>query len=69
MCYRYDENLNLNLVYHGWIGMDDPNNSLISIKNALKDEKRIKYHNDHLTNLLAAIKYVIVSSNKQAHIH
>ena len=49
--------------------MDDPNNSLISIKNALKDEKRIKYHNDHLTNLLAAIKYVIVSSNKQAHIH
>lgn len=37
-------------------GMDDPNNSLISIKDALKDEKRIKYHNDHLTNLLAAIK-------------
>ncbi|XP_030956637.1 beta-glucosidase 40-like isoform X2 [Quercus lobata] len=37
-------------------GMDDPNNSLISIKDALKDKKRVKYHNDHLTNLLAAIK-------------
>ncbi|KAK7836844.1 putative polyamine transporter [Quercus suber] len=39
--------------------MDDPNNSLISIKDALKDEKRVKYHNDHLTNLLAAINGVI----------
>lgn len=37
-------------------GMDDANNPLISITNALKDEKRIKYHNDHLMNLLAAIK-------------
>ncbi|XP_062162271.1 beta-glucosidase 40-like [Alnus glutinosa] len=37
-------------------GMDDANNALISIKDALKDEKRIKYHNDHLMNLLAAIK-------------
>lgn len=41
--------------------MDDANNPLISITNALKDEKRIKYHNDHLMNLLAAIKYVIPS--------
>ncbi|XP_010259408.1 PREDICTED: beta-glucosidase 40-like [Nelumbo nucifera] len=37
-------------------GMDDANNPLISIKDALKDEKRIKYHNDYLTNLLASIK-------------
>ncbi|KAK6157848.1 hypothetical protein DH2020_012096 [Rehmannia glutinosa] len=37
-------------------GMDDGNNPLKSIKNALKDKKRIKYHNDYLTNLLAAIK-------------
>ncbi|XP_044488472.1 beta-glucosidase 40 isoform X2 [Mangifera indica] len=37
-------------------GMDDPNNLLIPIKEALKDQKRIKYHNDYLTNLLAAIK-------------
>lgn len=37
-------------------GMDDPNNPFTSIKDALKDDKRIKYHNDYLTNLLAAIK-------------
>ncbi|CAM8884350.1 unnamed protein product [Rhodiola kirilowii] len=37
-------------------GMDDPNNPLIPLKDALKDEKRIRYHNDYLTNLLAAIK-------------
>ncbi|XP_030483928.2 beta-glucosidase 40 [Cannabis sativa] len=37
-------------------GMDDPNDSGIPIKQALKDDKRIKYHNDYLTNLLAAIK-------------
>ncbi|KAE8023153.1 hypothetical protein FH972_008889 [Carpinus fangiana] len=37
-------------------GMDDANSPMISIKDALKDEKRIKYHNDHLMNLLAAIK-------------
>ncbi|KAL2349172.1 hypothetical protein Fmac_003172 [Flemingia macrophylla] len=35
--------------------MDDPNDPSISIKEALKDEKRIKYHNDYLTNLLASI--------------
>ena len=40
-------------------GMDDPNNLLTPIKDALKDDKRIKYHNDYLTNLLASIKYVI----------
>ncbi|XP_010258106.1 PREDICTED: beta-glucosidase 6 [Nelumbo nucifera] len=37
-------------------GMDDANNPFISIKNALKDEKRINYHNDYLTNLLASIR-------------
>ncbi|KAG8473156.1 hypothetical protein CXB51_035084 [Gossypium anomalum] len=37
-------------------GMDDPNNLLTPIKDALKDEKRIKYHTDYLTNLLAAIE-------------
>ncbi|KAF2294992.1 hypothetical protein GH714_030007 [Hevea brasiliensis] len=36
-------------------GMDD-SNTYISIKDVLKDEKRIKYHNDYLTNLLASIK-------------
>ncbi|XP_039065693.1 beta-glucosidase 40-like [Hibiscus syriacus] len=37
-------------------GMDDPNSILIPIEDALKDEKRIKYHTDYLTNLLAAIE-------------
>lgn len=37
-------------------GMDDPNSILIPLKQALKDEKRVKYHNDYLTNLLASIK-------------
>lgn len=37
-------------------GMDDPNNILISRDTALKDDKRIKYHNDYLTNLLASIR-------------
>ncbi|XP_075479903.1 beta-glucosidase 40-like isoform X2 [Primulina tabacum] len=36
--------------------MDDGNSPFVSIKYALKDEKRIKYHNDYLTNLLAAIR-------------
>ncbi|KAF6165136.1 hypothetical protein GIB67_000720 [Kingdonia uniflora] len=36
-------------------GMDDSNSPFISIKDALKDQKRIKYHNDYLSNLLAAI--------------
>ncbi|KAJ8760984.1 hypothetical protein K2173_022022 [Erythroxylum novogranatense] len=37
-------------------GMDDPNSIFISLKDALKDEKRIKYHHDYLSNLLASIK-------------
>ncbi|KAK2966688.1 hypothetical protein RJ640_007975 [Escallonia rubra] len=37
-------------------GMDDANNQFISLKDALKDEKRIKYHNDYLSNLLVSIK-------------
>lgn len=37
-------------------GMDDGNNPLKPIKEALKDEKRIKYHHDYLQSLLAAIK-------------
>ncbi|KAL0336494.1 UNVERIFIED_CONTAM: Beta-glucosidase 40 [Sesamum radiatum] len=43
--------------------MDDENSPFVSIKNALKDEKRIKYHNDYLTSLLAAIKYVRASTS------
>ncbi|XP_062213807.1 beta-glucosidase 6-like [Phragmites australis] len=37
-------------------GMDDSNSPFTSIKDALKDSKRIKYHNDYLTNLAASIK-------------
>ncbi|KAI0493256.1 hypothetical protein KFK09_027532 [Dendrobium nobile] len=37
-------------------GMDDSNNPFISINDALKDEKRIGYHNDYLGNLSAAIR-------------
>ncbi|KAJ4959958.1 hypothetical protein NE237_019868 [Protea cynaroides] len=37
-------------------GMDDPNNPFISIKDALQDTKRIKYHSSYLSNLLASIK-------------
>ncbi|XP_022132224.1 beta-glucosidase 40 [Momordica charantia] len=37
-------------------GMDDPNDIFKPIKEALKDEKRIRYHDGYLTNLLAAIK-------------
>ncbi|KAI3467259.1 hypothetical protein Pfo_023922 [Paulownia fortunei] len=37
-------------------GMDDGNSPFTSIKDVLKDEKRIKYHNDYLRNLLASIK-------------
>lgn len=46
----------LPLFYMFLLGMDDANNPSTSIKDALKDEKRIKYHNDYLTNVLAAIK-------------
>uniref|UniRef100_A0ACD5TVZ8 Uncharacterized protein n=1 Tax=Avena sativa TaxID=4498 RepID=A0ACD5TVZ8_AVESA len=37
-------------------GMDDGNSPFTSLKDALKDGKRIKYHNDYLTNLAASIK-------------
>ncbi|PRQ40673.1 putative beta-glucosidase [Rosa chinensis] len=37
-------------------GMDDPNSPFISLKDALKDKKRINYHRDYLSNLLASIK-------------
>ncbi|KAH9299305.1 hypothetical protein KI387_030987, partial [Taxus chinensis] len=36
--------------------MDDPNNIFISLKKALKDKKRIRYHADYLSSLSAAIK-------------
>lgn len=51
------------LVCFKWVfaGMDDPNPPLINIKDALKDQKRIKYHNDYLTSLLASIKCVTSS--------
>ena len=39
------------------LGMDDSNSPFISLENALKDAKRIKYHNDYLTNLAASIRY------------
>lgn len=41
-------------------GMDDANSPFISIKDALKDEKRIRYFSGYLSNLQASIKYVIV---------
>ncbi|KAM6580396.1 hypothetical protein CsatA_004170 [Cannabis sativa] len=37
-------------------GMDDPNKHFISIDKALKDEKRITFHRDYLSNLSAAIR-------------
>uniref|UniRef100_R7W3T9 Beta-glucosidase 6 n=1 Tax=Aegilops tauschii TaxID=37682 RepID=R7W3T9_AEGTA len=37
-------------------GMDDSSSPFIALKDALKDTKRIKYHNDYLTNLAASIK-------------
>ncbi|XP_047323231.1 beta-glucosidase 40-like [Impatiens glandulifera] len=37
-------------------GMDDGNSMFISIKNALNDQKRIRYHEGYLSNLLASIK-------------
>lgn len=38
-------------------GMDDGNSPFTSIQDALKDSKRIKYHNGYLNNLAASIKY------------
>ncbi|CAL1374252.1 unnamed protein product [Linum trigynum] len=37
-------------------GMDDLNSPFISRDKALQDEKRIKYHRDYLSNLLASIR-------------
>ncbi|KAE9597346.1 putative beta-glucosidase [Lupinus albus] len=37
-------------------GMDDPNSPFTSVKDALKDEKRIQYLNGYLSELLASIK-------------
>ncbi|KAK7362435.1 hypothetical protein VNO77_04547 [Canavalia gladiata] len=37
-------------------GMDDPNSPFISLKDALKDEKRIRYYSGYLSNLSASIK-------------
>ncbi|GER53350.1 beta-glucosidase [Striga asiatica] len=37
-------------------GMDDPNRSNLDLREALKDEKRIRYHRDYLSNLSAAIR-------------
>lgn len=36
--------------------MDDLNSPFISIKRALKDDKRIEYHRDYLSNLSAAVR-------------
>ncbi|KAK9116520.1 hypothetical protein Sjap_015467 [Stephania japonica] len=38
------------------VRMDDLNDAFKPLKDALKDQKRIKYHNDYLTNVLASIK-------------
>jgi hypothetical protein len=38
-------------------GMDDGNSPFTSLQNALKDSKRIKYHNGYLNNVAASIKY------------
>ncbi|BFG29389.1 hypothetical protein CerSpe_156630 [Prunus speciosa] len=37
-------------------GMDDPNKPFIPLEKALKDEKRIRFHGDYLSNLSAAIR-------------
>lgn len=37
----------------GVVGMDDPN--FTTLDKALKDDKRIRYHADYLSNLQAAI--------------
>ncbi|KAL4180865.1 hypothetical protein AMTRI_Chr12g234480 [Amborella trichopoda] len=49
--------LNDSLLDSGALTLHDPDNSLIPIKDTLKDEKKIKYHNDYLTNLLASMRY------------
>ncbi|XP_047336468.1 putative beta-glucosidase 41 [Impatiens glandulifera] len=37
-------------------GVDDPKNSHLSVKTALQDFKRIRFHEDYLSNLSAAIR-------------
>ncbi|GMY31559.1 putative beta-glucosidase 41 isoform X2 [Fagus crenata] len=37
-------------------GMDDPNKSSIALDTALQDDKRIRFHQDYLSNLSAAIR-------------
>ncbi|KAL6867359.1 hypothetical protein ACP4OV_015383 [Aristida adscensionis] len=50
------ERYNNPLVYITENGMDDSNIPLLTSKeNSLKDDKRIKYHRDYLTNLAASI--------------
>lgn len=46
----------VNVMMFVCVGMDDPNNLLISRKDALKDTKRIRYHHDYLSSLQASIK-------------
>ncbi|XP_058730587.1 beta-glucosidase 40-like [Vicia villosa] len=43
-------------VYITESGMDDPNSVFISLKDALKDEKRIRYYSGYLSYLKTAIK-------------
>nr|AFK47660.1 unknown [Lotus japonicus] len=37
-------------------GMDDPGRPFMTLEKALKDDKRIRYHRDYLSNLSAAIR-------------
>ncbi|KAL5976114.1 putative beta-glucosidase 41 [Asimina triloba] len=37
-------------------GMDDPNSPFMDLHESLKDDKRIRYHRDYLSNLSAAIR-------------
>jgi len=43
-------------------GMDDPSKPFMTLEKALKDDKRIRYHRDYLSNLSAAIRYIVGSS-------
>ena len=44
-------------------GMDDPNRPHTALNKVLKDEKRIRYHRDYLSNLSAAIRFVCYGVN------
>ena len=37
--------------------MDDANSPFIALDKALKDDKRISYHNEYLSNLHIAIRF------------